>query len=79
MERDDICQGAIFARINKERVLETAHIVDVVRNTSGIPHIRYTVSLGHPTPVFEDGPRTLALSSFLERFSARLDPGPSVA
>lgn len=62
--------GATFARINSAQVVETAKILSVAKHASGIPHVRYNCRLHRANRVFEDGPRTLALPTFLERFES---------
>jgi hypothetical protein len=62
--------GATYARINAAQVVETAKILSVAEHSSGIPHVRYNCCLHRANRVFEDGPRTLALPTFLERFQS---------
>ncbi|MFQ5774898.1 MAG: hypothetical protein ACE5GS_10295 [Kiloniellaceae bacterium] len=63
--------GATFARMSAQHVVETARILSIEDHESGIPHVRYNCRLHRASTIFDDGPRTLALPTFLERFESR--------
>lgn len=50
-------------------VVETARVVGLLDDRSGIPHVRFMVSIQRVNRTVEDGPRTLSLSSFLRHYS----------
>jgi hypothetical protein len=50
-------------------VVETARVVGLLDDRSGIPHVRFMVSIRRVNRVIEDGPRTLSLSTFLRHFN----------
>ncbi len=43
--------------------METAHIIDVVADSLGVPHVRFSVGVGPRDTLFEHQ-RTLSLESF---------------
>ena len=60
--------GATFARAGAREVTETARVICVERHAGGVAHVRYACRLQHASTVLDDGPRTLALPTFIERF-----------
>lgn len=62
--------GAVYARFNAAHVVETALVLRVDRGGGSIPHVHYNCCLHRADRIFDDGPRTLALPTFLERFRA---------
>lgn len=62
--------GAEFKRNRKDKLVETARVIAVSSDSFGIPHIRYEVEIKRPSAQsrFYDGPRVLALSTFLETY-----------
>ncbi len=60
--------GATFARLTKTQITETARVLGVVEDEGGIPHVRYDSRLHRADRTLDQGPRTLALLSFLNRF-----------
>lgn len=69
IDQRQIKAGATFARMNARQVVETARILSIETRDGGVPHVRYNCRLHRAgSTVFEDGPRTLALPTFLERF-----------
>ncbi|MFO0997415.1 MAG: hypothetical protein U1F33_12100 [Alphaproteobacteria bacterium] len=50
-------------------VVETARVVGLLDDRSGIPHVRFMVSIQRINRTFEEGPRTLSLSSFLRHYN----------
>ncbi len=65
---DRVRIGAVFARINAAQVTETARVLRIEHNMTGIPHVRYDFTVHRAGRVLECGPRILALPSFLKRF-----------
>jgi hypothetical protein len=59
----DIEKGARFQRQRGWRIVETAHIIDVVADSLGVPHVRFSVGVGPRDTLFEHQ-RTLSLESF---------------
>lgn len=63
--------GATFRRRRDETVVETARVISIAPDASGIPHVRYEAGLERGAfSRMEAGPRTLNLASFAERFGA---------
>lgn len=62
--------GAEFTRDRKDKMVETARVLAVSSDSFGIPHIRYEVEIKRTSAQsrFLDGPRVLALSTFLETY-----------
>lgn len=71
-----VAVGATYARLNSRQVVETARVVSVEEHEGGVAHVRYSCRLQCDNRVFEDGYRTLALPTFLERFRP-LRPAPA--
>ncbi len=70
-DTDRIRIGAVFARINAAQVTETARVLRIEHNMTGIPHVRYDFTVHRADRVLECGPRILALPTFLKRFHPR--------
>jgi len=65
--------GAAFRRLRSDRAIETAEILAVYTDPSGIPHFRYDVVITSAHgPVVREGPRVLAAKSFLDQYVERL-------
>ncbi len=62
--------GTEFTRNRKDKMVETARVLAVSSDSFGIPHIRYELEIKRPSAPskFFDGPRVLALSTFLETY-----------
>ncbi len=71
----EIHEGMSFARLLAANVTETAHVIEVIRDSAGIPHIRYTVEVRDQNGRHDEGSRVLAQSSFLAMYR-RLDRSP---
>ena len=65
--------GATFARTGARDVVETAQVISVQEHAGGVSHVHYASKLQHASTVLEDGPRTLALQAFAERFHMPLN------
>jgi hypothetical protein len=63
--------GATFRRRRDDVTVETARVISIAPDASGIPHVRYESGLERGAFARIDaGPRTLNLASFAERFGA---------
>jgi hypothetical protein len=61
----EVREGMSFARLIAANVTETARVLEVVRDSAGIPHIRYTLEVRDQSGRHDEGSRMLAQSSFL--------------
>jgi len=61
----EVSEGMSFARLLAANVTETARVLEVIRDSAGIPHIRYTVEVRDQNGRHDEGSRVLAQSSFL--------------
>ncbi len=68
IDRRELRTGATFARMTKTQVTETARVLGVAEDDGGILHVRYNSRLHSADRTLEQGQRTLALPSFLQRF-----------
>ncbi len=68
IDRRELRTGATFARMTKTQVMETARVLGVAEDKGGILHVRYDSRLHSADRTLEQGQRTLALPSFLQRF-----------
>jgi len=61
--------GDRYYRTLGGRFLETVTILELRRDRVGIPHVHFSVAIEEPNvdPI-DEGPRTLALSSFIEEY-----------
>ncbi len=65
---DDLRTGAMFARMTKTQITETARVLGLAEDDVGILHVRYASRLHRANRTLDQGQRTLALLSFLSRF-----------
>ena len=72
VDTNQIKAGATFARTGARDVVETARVISVQEHAGGVAHVHYACRLQHASTVLEDGPRTLALQAFAERFRTPL-------
>jgi hypothetical protein len=64
--------GGVF-RYRHDDYVETAQVLGITSDATGIPHVRYQVLIERPNMGrLMEGPRILNLRSFIERFSERL-------
>ncbi len=70
IDRRELRTGATFARTTRTQVTETARVLSVAEDEGGIPHVRYHSRLHSADRTLEQGQRTLALPSFLNRFES---------
>ena len=68
-----IKMDSTFRCAHADRTIETAEVISVYADSFGIPHVRYSVSFKRPyRERFQEGPRILALRSFFDHFSERV-------
>ena len=67
--------GAQFKRVFPDRTVETAKVLSVMKDSVGIPHVRYSLTIKKPqrTLPFREEPRLLALEAFSEAYHIRVD------
>jgi hypothetical protein len=58
-------EGMSFARLISANVTETARVLEVITDSAGILHIRYSVEVRDQSGQHDEGSRVLAQSSFL--------------
>ena len=66
----DVIEGSVFRRTTPGKIVETARVLAVSKDSVGIPHVRFSVHYERVDTA--DELRTLALSSFSELFSERV-------
>lgn len=67
-----VANGDVFRRTNGIRVFETAEVVCVSDDRTGIPHVRFKLRVGRADrPMVQAEERTLALSAFVQLFPER--------
>lgn len=64
----EVRSGMSFARLLSGNVTETVRVADILKDGSGIPHIRYSVTIRDQNGQHDEGSRVLALSSFLSQY-----------
>ena len=69
----DIRPGQCYCRARSTDVLETARVARVEPVGTGVPHVRYSVTIRDHKTTFEDGPRTLGAASFLRLYGKGLE------
>ena len=69
---DVVKEGSRFFRHRPDRMLETATVLSVSSDRMGIPHVRYNLEIQklRGTTKFSDGPRSLALETFMSTYRA---------
>ncbi len=65
---NDLRTGAMFARMTKTQITESARVLGLTEDDVGILHVRYVSRLHRADRTLDQGQRTLALFSFLNRF-----------
>jgi hypothetical protein len=67
--------GGVFRYRGNDDYVETAQVLGISSDATGIPHVRYQVLIERPNMGRSiEGPRLLNLRTFVERFSERLMP-----
>ena len=66
--------GSLFHCTKADKSIETARIIGMRTDAFGIAHVRYEVRIArqHIVASYFEGPRTLALKAFADRYSERL-------
>ena len=65
--------GALYGHMSAGRSVEVARIIDVATDEFGIRHVRFHLAYRYQHKIMEAGERTLAIPSFTDRFTHRLD------
>jgi len=70
---EQVQPGVTFRVVHPNHLIETAEVLSVGTDRYGIPHVQYQVRFQRSNrSVFEESQRTLALSSFAERYRERM-------
>ncbi|WP_299373934.1 hypothetical protein [uncultured Kiloniella sp.] len=67
-DSDEVKVGHKYRYVNPHRVVETAKVINVKKDTFGIPHVHFSISVDGDTSTGFVDFRTLGLSSFSERY-----------
>lgn len=67
-EAEGLRPGAIYEYRKEANMVECARVVAVEDDASGVPHIRFEVTLSCRGRIFDYGPRTMGVHTFLERY-----------
>ncbi|SLN53316.1 hypothetical protein [Oceanibacterium hippocampi] len=70
---EDVTEGAVFERHCASNFIETAKVVWIGKDSTGIPHVRYETALMGQGRFEPQGIRILALKSFADRFRHRCE------
>ncbi len=66
-------KGCIYRRVRADRMVETAKVLDIQRDSLGIPHVRFQVMFGRVDGIPQrDGPRMLSVASFMQQYRERV-------
>lgn len=68
---DEVATGEVYRRVVNGLLMETAEVLALYRDSTGIPHVRYRVH--HERTGTPDAQRTLAVAAFREMFTQRAD------
>lgn len=68
LEADGLRPGAIYEYRKEANMVECARVVAVEDDASGVPHIRFEVTLSCRGRIFDYGPRTMGAHTFLSRY-----------
>ena len=72
--------GGVFRYRGNDEYVETAQVLAITSDATGIPHVRYQVLIEGPNMGRSiEGPRMLNLRTFVERFSERIMASPEPA
>jgi hypothetical protein len=67
---EEVATGAVFHRLVNGRVVDTAEVLALSRDSAGIPHVRFNVH--HERTDGPDELRTLSVAVFREIFTERV-------
>ncbi|MEI6559146.1 MAG: hypothetical protein WCO00_12145 [Rhodospirillaceae bacterium] len=65
----EVTAGEVYQRMANGLLMETAEVLALYRDSTGIPHVRYRVH--HERTGSPDAQRTLAVAAFREMFTPR--------
>ncbi len=68
----DVTPGSVFCKNDERGRVKTARVISVREDECGIPHVRFEVSLRHPSFSHMLDSRVLALSSFSRQYPNRI-------
>ena len=68
----DVTPGSVFCKNGERGRVKTARVLSVGEDECGIPHVRFEVSLKHPSFSRVLDSRILALSSFSRQYPNRI-------
>ncbi len=66
--RQEVKVGGVFRNILRGSIVETAKVIDIVPDSTGVPHVHFTVSIRSAYHECFQENRTLGLTTFSERF-----------
>lgn len=70
----EVCAGATYRRQAGPWLVETAHVLDVTEDATGIPHVRFSVAFDYPNAGKQDEEvRTLSIEGFRATFTQPVD------
>jgi hypothetical protein len=69
----DVEAGAVYARKERGKVVETARVLSIASDRAGIPHVRYLLRKEREWEGGREEPRTLAMDSFRDLFPDRAE------
>jgi hypothetical protein len=61
--------GGIYRHRPAGTAIETAEVIGLLDDRSGIPHVRFMVRIERQYRSVHDGPRTLSVTSFLKYYN----------
>ena len=66
--------GSLFHFTKADKSIETARVIGMRKDAFGIAHVQYEVRIArqHIAATYFEGPRTLALKAFVDKYSDRL-------
>ena len=68
---DELVAGGVYRRMVNGLLTESAEVLALYRDSTGIPHVRYRVH--HERTGTPDAQRTLAVAAFREMFTQRAE------
>lgn len=74
-KRDEpaIEKGCVYRRVRTDRTIETAKVLDLYKDSFGIPHVRYQVVFGRVDGVpHHDDRRMLSVDAFMRQYGDRI-------
>ena len=71
----EVIPGAVFRHANAHDTVETAEVIAVDRDETGIAHVRFHVRIRRANLTFADEVRLLSLESFKAHFPEQVAAG----